>query len=226
MATRHKGLGAAAIGSVPEVEFLDNRGSSSNFSTYSFTSVPLGEESPTRQIVAVFGMRRGNTTFPSCSCTINGVSATQLLSRRGTASFADGSYMFIANVPTGTSGTIRFSLSLSGLCGLMGAWRVDNIESATPRDTATTAQDEPANMNVDVLENDVIIGMEGDYGRSATCSWTGVTEDYDFNVVDSTNRHQSGGSFIATADETNRLIQGNRSVVQTTTQTSLCAVFR
>lgn len=226
MVTRKKGVGAASALVLPSVEFLASPSSASNLSTYSFGSQPLGTEGDNRYIVAVFGMRRGNTTFPSCTCTINGVSATLLASRRGSASFADGTYMFIAAVPTGTSGTVSFSLSLSAECGLAGLWAVYDIESPALRDVATTSSVDPANMNVDVLAGDVIIAVAGDYGRATSSTWTGATEDYDTILGDSTNRSQSGASIIAPADETPRLISDNRSVGSTTTQSSICGVFR
>lgn len=226
MATRHKGLGAAPSLVLPSVEFLASPASASNLSTYNFTSQPLGTPGDNRYIVAAFGMRRNNTTFPSCACTINGVSATLLSSRRGTASDADGTYLFIAAVPTGTSGTVSFSLSLSALCGLAGLWAVYDIESPALRDAATTAGVDPANMNVDVLAGDVIIAVAGDYARSTSSSWTGATEDYDTIISDTNNRSQSGASFIAEADETPRLVRDNRSTTSQTTQTSICGVFR
>jgi len=134
--------------------------------------------------------------------------------------------MFIAAVPTGTSGTVSFGLSLSAICGLAGLWAVYDIESPALRDVATTSGVDPASMYVDVLEGDVIIAVAGDYSRSTSSSWTGATEDYDRIISDTNNRSQSGASFIAEADETSRLVRDNRSVGSTTTQSSICGIFR
>jgi len=228
MATRHKGLGVAPFFSLPpSVEFLASPSELENLSTYDFTSQPLGTPGGNRYIVAAFGTRLNNSTFPSCACTINGVSATLLSSIRGTGINADGTYLFIAAVPTGTSGTVSFSLSLSALCGLAGLWAVYDIRSPSLRDVATTSGVDPANMNVDVLEGDVIIAVAGEYGRSAGSTWTGATEDYDMIISDAASfRSQSGASFIAEADETPRLVSVNRTTTSQTSQSSICGVFR
>lgn len=98
-------------------------GSSVNQTTYTFTGVPLGPESPTRTVFVAFSST-GYGMAASSVVTINGVTATLDIDAWHTATSAHSSIHRLV-VPAGTTATIVASEDGS-LSGAIGVWTIDS----------------------------------------------------------------------------------------------------
>jgi hypothetical protein len=99
-------MGAGGAGGVP-----DNVHLYSNYSVVTnatFSSVPFGEENASRYLVIGYASGNSNTAAPT-SVTIGGVSASLLVQSPTAAAFR--TQLWIAAVPTGTSGTLSITNS-------------------------------------------------------------------------------------------------------------------
>jgi hypothetical protein len=120
------------------VTYLGITSSSSNLTTYNFTSFSLGAESSDRYIIVGLGeASAGGSPITLSSGSINGVSATIINSYSPDASNDYGTAFMGAAVPSGTSGTISATWSSTAArCGI-SVWSVTGgLLSLTP--TATT----------------------------------------------------------------------------------------
>ncbi len=111
----------AAVAQKPvEVEFLQVRQSASDSGPYSFWSVPLGEEHPTRHILIALRAIAG-----SSSITVGGITCTSLVANS----------WFIVSYPTGSTATVEVTESgLNVHCAII-VYALRRIKSATPLDT-------------------------------------------------------------------------------------------
>lgn len=145
-----------------------------NAASYSFTSKTLGVANANRRIVVV---ARHATSGPNITaCTVAGITATQLQN-------AGENYLFIADVPTGTSGTI--ALTLDGTTANMSiSWYRLITSNATPtfddREDITSGGTQDADLSVTVPSGGAFVAhsyVEDTSDRAAT--WTSATEDLD-----------------------------------------------
>lgn len=81
--------------------------SATDASTYTFNSVAFGTENNMREIYVVFSYSSSSTRTVS-SVTIGGVSATAVITQAFTTT---GTAMYMAKVPTGSTGTIVITMS-------------------------------------------------------------------------------------------------------------------
>jgi len=189
---------------VPSKSFLGTDSDAVNKTNWSFTSFPLGAAHSRRAIVVA-----ANSNQTVSAVTIAGVTSTQLINITTSGSAS----LWIALVPTGTSGTIDVTTSVSaGQVGIAG-WRVINLRSLAAQDTDDDAAgNTSASLTLNVPANGVVITntrlliasthyrlsvgdtqlVEGDasYSVSGLVSsgqwdWTGVTERADVVVESS-----------------------------------------
>ncbi len=167
----------AGVTSKPTVTFLNQGSTSTNYLTYTFTGRSLGVASANRYIV----LSAHSSITPSwlpVSATIAGVSANTLFSDQGLG-------LFIAKVPTGTTGdvTITFSATADrcffGMWSLTGPWSGGSalIKSASG---TTAGSGSPASVLTKYANGGVIISA-ATFGTSngTTATWSGVmTGDY------------------------------------------------
>jgi hypothetical protein len=183
----------AAIAAFAEVAWLENRADVTNLTTYSFSSVDFGSAQADRYIIV--GIGYGSTTSDArsvSSVTIGGVSASQLTGYSG----SNGAALWIAAVPTGTSGTV--AITMSGTCANLGisAYRVAGLGSTTPV-AAYSAQTSSVTTSGSALATSAggfVIAMLTHRDDANACSWVGVVKDFDAAASDgaSTRRLSSG----------------------------------
>lgn len=162
------------------------------FTTYSFTSVSFGSASGTRRIVV--GVTGGTDTDALLSsATIGGVAATIVQNvAAGSGSTRANAALLIADVPTGTSGTIAITWNAEmRRCGL-GVWAVYNLQSSVPVASGNSTGD-PGSTSINTSSGGVAIACA--YSRvTNSVTWTNLTEDYD--EVYAGSRTQSGASAV------------------------------
>lgn len=108
--------------------FLSSATSSSNLTTYTYAAVSLGTAHFNRRIVvSVIFDDPGDS--PLASLTIGGVSATLVKSQNSAVA------LYIALVPTGTTGDIVVTYATAANRSGIGVWRLDGVTSNTPYGT-------------------------------------------------------------------------------------------
>lgn len=178
---------AAPAGSSPAVSYVANGGKESPSSTDTYSAQSLGAAASDRYIIlGYYGLVLGAAP----GCTIGGVSATNV------RTFTDSTVvcaLYIAAVPTGTTGDIVFTSSAANRQNWV-AWRATGLTSATAAATADTGST-ATGTSFAVTAGGIIVGFAAtNLGSSSNIAWTGVTEDAEGTT---TNTRYGGGSTVA-----------------------------
>ena len=145
-------------------------------STHTFTSVDFGAAAADRRIL--IGVSVNSSQDPtSFSGTIGGVAVFLVGGLQVTGGQAVA--LMMANVPTGTSGTVYISHNTGSVA--IGVW---SLYGAAPGvyDSATDDSDNESNTSgtLDVPEGGIAFGVASTgSGANNTFAWTGATENYD-----------------------------------------------
>lgn len=152
--------------------------------SYSFAAADIGVASLDRHVlVGVNG--RGAATRTFTGFTIAGITATavgaQLDNSFNTSAF------YIAPVPTGTTGTIAFTLDAAWVRAQIGVWALTGLGSmtSTDRQTDTTFTTNTVNVSMSCRAGGAIFALANhinDASMTGWGTWAGVAEDFDANV--------------------------------------------
>ena len=167
----------------PEVELTASSSSSTTATSYTFSSQSFGPASSLRYIIVSVTGRSGAGVSIS-SVTIGGVGATQIVYAKPNTDAANYSHagIYIAAVPSGTSGSVVVSLTGGSLlrCGI-GVYRVDQMSSPSAFSTATdTDASNPQTASISVTSGGFAIGVA--YSQNGA-SWSGLSESYEINMA-------------------------------------------
>lgn len=185
--------------------YLGTVSSSSSATTYNLASAPFGQPAQERYIVCgITAERAAPTAYGIASSTIGGVAASVVVDAEESAGGFD-SYIIIAKVPDGTSGTISITFNSGQVLCHAGLWRVTGIASPTPFDTASDTAD-PVSMSIDVPDDGIVIGTATNATSGTAFATSGVTENYDVSFDGS--RHV-GGSVSGLSAQTGRTVTFN-----------------
>jgi len=180
--------------------FSDSAFQQANLTTYSFTSMNFGTAATDRKIITAFS--GGNVFRNVSSVTIGGVAATALATIKSTGG-ALTTAMYIADVPSGTSGTITVVWAgAMTACGI-GCWSVYGMNSSTPLDISTAASIS-GTQSLTINKGDGFsLAAYGNYSSSSTnVTWTGdLSEDYEV-LMNTTERPHGGASAVTTGSGT------------------------
>lgn len=183
-------IGFGVAGFVPvALDYRTAGGSGFDLSAYTFSSVDIGTASAGRYVIVSFTGTNVSASRSVSSVTIGGVTATQLLSSgaSGGGAFIDFA-VYIAKVPTGTTGDIVITWSAAQLrCGY-AVWAATGVLSTTAVDTASgsTATSTAQTRDVNTLLGGAVIGSSTT-NSSGTATWAGLTEQADSIQYDSTD---------------------------------------
>lgn len=176
--------------------FEEFRSNTSNLTTYSFTGVSIGAASADRRVV-VCCMWSASSSRAFSSGSIAGVGAT-LHIERAPGFFAKCAIMS-ANVSTGTTADISFTLSGSALRGGIGVYAVYGLVSSTPHATAESN----TSLTINVPANGLLISC-GIANSTGAVTWTGANEDYDSAIESAVQ--MTGASIDKLETETGRTV--------------------
>lgn len=175
---------AAVGGGGGDLGLVSSGESGSSASEYTFTAQALGTADAGRLIFLCVG---GRNNYPT-AVTIGGVSAS-LLVMTSTGDNNGQSSIWVAAVPTGTTGNVVITMSATSSRVLWSAYRAVGY-SATPHDTAA---DINASLSIDTVAGGALIACSEVYysGGDRTPSWTGITA-YGDELADGIINHSSG----------------------------------
>lgn len=142
---------------------------SNNHTHSSYTS---SDEDASRRLIAGVGYAANEIT----GVTIFGVTASLLVSANNGPRRCS---LWIADVPTGTSGSVVLTLTSAGWNSYVSLYSVVDLVSSTPVDTDTGTGVSSVSTSVSVSDGGV--AMSAVFGTALSVSWSGLTEDVDHN---------------------------------------------
>lgn len=165
--------------------YLQGAESSSDLTTYTFSTQNLGVADSARYIiVGIMARAIGGSTTVS-SVTVGGISATLVVEHFNSSSNSDYAGLWIAAVPTGTTGDVVVTFSAGQLRAHIDLWRAVNISSATATDTDKSTASPPS-VALDIPAGGFAIGCGCSGAGGSSCTWTGLTENND-RITESLN---------------------------------------
>lgn len=192
-------LGTPAL---PTLSYTGATGGVINSSgTHMFSGLSFGAENSARDIIVVAFGSAGTVPGDSpSSCTIGGISATKVVAG---VTNPEWSQIWIAAVPTGTSGTVTLSGPSGNWSAVVGVYAANYLQSATATATDNHSGSPVTLGPTTVPTNGILVGTFGSAATSGTvgtASWTGgVTQDFDQNTFSAGGIGLSGASYIATS---------------------------
>jgi len=127
----------------------------------------------TRHVVVTIGMMHNSGAGTVSSVTVGGVSATLVITRGANTSGASV-WIYIAEVPTGTTATV--TITMSGATSLGAATYILRNRATTTATSSSTAEDPSLNLNIAAGGAAVGVSMVRD---GTVSTWTGLTENFD-----------------------------------------------
>lgn len=184
-------LGGANIA---EIEFSDSGSSTTDASSYTFSGKALGAALANRRIIVCLMADTAIAGRTISGVSVGGVAGSQVVS----VTVGSGSRLneiWIATVPTGTTGDVVVSISGGNInrCAI-AVYRAVNI-STTAYQT-TTDNSGGLSVSVNVPANGIAVGS----GYSVTTTaynWTGLTEDVDVSVEAQSRFSAASSAFSA-----------------------------
>lgn len=188
-----------------EFSWLGETPDPANASTYTFSSESLGTADADRYIiVGVVARKAGSTDCSITSMTIGGVSATELLDQGNTDANCDVGGLYIANVPTGTTGDVVVTFPATMVRAAISLWRAVDIATPTvPTDSAASTAADPT-YDIDVTDPGFAVAMCIS-NSNTTATAVGYTERFD-GTVESFITYTGGDYETTGSDVTNRTL--------------------
>jgi hypothetical protein len=172
------GFGAGGAAGPLVLTYLDY---SEKTSGTSHTGMSFGAASAGRYLVAVGHVRQSSGSDQS-SVTIGGVSATIVIQSGGSI---NRSFIAIALVPTGTSGTVAWSGSAQA--SAVNLYSLTGLQSTTPHDTATdnsTSNADEQTLDLNVPEGGAVVSG-GASSSNDSMTWNGLSQDQESGNIES-----------------------------------------
>lgn len=141
-------------------------------------SVSFGTASADRYIIVTASARKAGASTTITGVTIGGITATQVHQNTNTSTNTDVSGIFIAAVPTGTTGDVVVTYGATMVRSIIGVYAATSLASATAYDTAgyISTSDPTNTLDIPAGGFAVAIALTNSAG---TTTWTGLTEDFD-----------------------------------------------
>lgn len=193
----------AAATPAPTLAFLQGATSTADATEYTFSGQSLGDAASDRLIVVCLHGRRIGT-LPVSSVTVAGVTATEVVTQTNSSLFNGQSVfsrsaIYLASVPTGTSGDVVVTFGQTSLrCGIQ-LYRLTGV-GATAASTATSIADAPT-ATLTIPANGLLIAAASTARDNAVndCTWTNATRDYQI-LIESALRASSASTTQAGTD--------------------------
>lgn len=159
--------------------------STTNDTSYTFSSLAIGTASKTRTVIIALAMRKAGTTVPTITMTIGGIASN--LADGFVADTGDGNYQctgfYSAIVPTGTTATVVVSTNATWVrCGVSVFTSPDEVSAIDQQGAAGLGAS--ASISMSRSGNGFVLGVV--MGGNGTFTWTGLTERYDAVIESAT----------------------------------------
>lgn len=183
---------------------LNDASATPGASTYTLSAATFGTASSDRLIVVSINYIGGVVANTDVTATIGGVSATNVSAVVNTGE-AIASYIFVAAVPTGTSGNIVFSNSQGNFTRTITSWYGLTGYNVIPFDHQT-AQGSSGTQSVTIATaaNGAVLGASANQGGTGanTVTWTGITSDFSANPAGNTAGANGSKTFVSSSGGT------------------------
>ncbi len=177
-------------GGRPEVAFQTMMTDAADAMAYSFSGVPFGAVKPRRKILVGVGLGTSTGFFGNATAvTIGGVAATNTAPK-----------YWIADVPSGTSGTIAITCAAHLNCTI-SVWSILRLRSATAVGSIGSTSPLPA--SITVKPNGFVFGISRGIVGTTDIVWSGVTENSQIGIE---------GGFLAACASQRMTSAGSQSV--------------
>jgi hypothetical protein len=175
-------IGFGASPPPPALTFLQAATDSADATTYSFASQNFGSAHPNRFLIATFGWAAGANPTGS-SCTIGGITASKAVEVVPAVS-SGGACIFIARVPSGTSGTVAITLTGGAVRMALGLYAATDLRSETPTATSShnAAVSGVTSGTIAVQGQGIVVGTAFSIDAVSGYTWTGLTKDNQTSV--------------------------------------------
>lgn len=159
-----------------DFDFLQAANITTDLTTYTFAAQNFGAAAADRYLVVVIQSRKGGASTTITGVTIGGITATEVVQRTNNVTNTDVAGIFIAAVPTGTSGDVVITFGAGmARCGI-SLFRGTGM-NPTPYDTdSSVASDPTCTLNIPADGAAVAGGITA---ASSSAAWTGLTERSD-----------------------------------------------
>lgn len=204
MLIRHlPGAGGAGVPPI-NFQYQTTVGDDANNSTYSFTNVPIGTAAADRYVVVVATVAQGSGGLLTINTvSIAGTAGTISVNQRdGTSSASCNAAIAARLVTTGTTATISVTTSLSARSCYISVYSVYGLGSATATNTYFSTASPVSFSNVNYDAGGFVVAGMIQRGTSATCTWSGLTEDYDSVSAETETRSVASFAPIANSTQT------------------------
>jgi hypothetical protein len=182
------------------VVFLASIVDGTDATTYSagvWNGVSLGVAAANRMIVIAPMARNSGAAGVVASASVAGTALAVVIASTG-ATATNKAEIWNANIAAGTTGDISITWSLGQQrCGC-GVWAVYGAGSATASDTDKTDSASAGSVTLTVPAKGVAIGVSMCTSAASSCTWVGLTENYDA-IVEAGAVYHSGASLNSNA---------------------------
>ncbi|MFZ1301126.1 MAG: hypothetical protein WAQ27_00905 [Candidatus Microsaccharimonas sp.] len=185
-----------------EITFLQGAVSGTGLTTYTFTAQNLGAAADDRYIIVCASSRKGGSVATSiASVTVGGITATQVVQATTTSTNSSVAGIYIAAVPTGTTGDVVVNFIVNQTRAGIALYRATDINPIATF-TSTSNNNVPIS-SATVLTNGILVGA-GTGSSTTSPSITGLVADFDSSI--------SGGGRIISATAKSLGQQAGRSL--------------
>ena len=145
---------------------VDTDFSTTDLTTYTFSAQTLGEAHATRKIIVAIAGVSGATSRTISSVTVDGVTATAVITRINSGNSRNGhASIYIADVPSNTTGDVVVTWSGSMLNTMIGLYSAINFSSSTAHDSDPDSDiDDQNNMTVNVPDQGCVVAARAIVG--------------------------------------------------------------
>ena len=171
--------GGGSPPAVVDITATDSSVDPTDATTFTFSSQSFGAAAADRKIIIGMGHRGSAATVTSI--TVGGVAATSVVESPSSGAEADRACIFIADVPTGTTGNVVVVLLATATrCGI-GVWRMTGAGSSTPTDTGISSAD-PSTTTLTIAANGGGVGYGITTGATLTFTLDRVLPKGEYQV--------------------------------------------
>lgn len=193
---RGRKISAAAI----SIEYVTERGSTSNATTYTFSGTSIGAEAADRVVIVAAAGSSGSASSIS-SVKIGGVTASVAVTQASTSATGARIGLYYLAVASGTTADIVVTFSGTMGHGMIAVFAMTGHTSETPAATGADGSGSTTfDPNCNVVTGDVLISAS--FSDGTPCAWTNSTEQSDATY----ESNLSTAKYTATSTETPRTI--------------------
>lgn len=173
------GFGAGGFPPVVLLNTANAASSTSDLTTYTFSSQAIGTASSTRRVIVACAGDATTAGRSLSSATIGGISAS--INVQVTGGSSNVSAIISATVPTETTASVVLTFSGAMNRAACKVYAVDGLINTNPIDTATNTTAAGLTTSIDWRAGGFSIGVAGQNDGTSECTWVGLTEDQEIS---------------------------------------------